>query len=133
MTRKMNTILKLEELGQLLLSIFLFNQLDFPWWVFPICILLPDLSMIGYAVNTKIGALIYNLFHHKLIAIIIFISGYWLNNALLTLVGIILLGHSSMDRIFGYGLKFKDNFKNTHLGFIGKNFKINSENRTRNH
>lgn len=32
----------------------------------------------------------------------------------------ILFGHSAMDRIFGYGLKFNDNFKNTHLGWIGK-------------
>ena len=32
------------------------------------------------------------------------------------LPGIILFGHASMDRIFGYGLKFSDNFKHTHLG-----------------
>jgi|GEM_PF-4046304 len=25
-----------------------------------------------------------------------------------------------MDRIFGYGLKFGDNFRHTHLGGIGK-------------
>ena len=25
-----------------------------------------------------------------------------------------------MDRIFGYGLKFGDNFHHTHLGWIGK-------------
>ncbi|MEW6083560.1 MAG: DUF4260 family protein [Chloroflexota bacterium] len=30
-----------------------------------------------------------------------------------------LLGHSSLDRVFGYGLKHKDAFQNTHLGRIG--------------
>lgn len=25
-----------------------------------------------------------------------------------------------MDRIFGYGLKYSDDFKHTHLGMIGK-------------
>ena len=53
---QMNGLLRLEEVGQFLLSILLFNQLNYAWWVFPACILLPDLSMIGYLVNTKIGA-----------------------------------------------------------------------------
>lgn len=120
MTKGMNDLLKLEELGQFLLSILLFSQLDYVWWIFPACILLPDLSMIGYLFNSKIGAWLYNFFHHKLVAISLIISGFWLNNPLLTLAGVILFGHSAMDRLFGYGLKFNDNFKNTHLGWIGK-------------
>lgn len=116
----MNNLLKLEELGQFLLSIILFNQLEYAWWVFPACILLPDFSMIGYLINAKAGAKLYNFFHHKLVAITIFILGIGLSNAFLKLAGVILFGHSAMDRIFGYGLKFSDNFKNTHLGWIGK-------------
>lgn len=116
----MNQLLKLEELGQFLLSILLFTQLDYSWWIFPICIFLPDLSMIGYLFNTKIGAWFYNVFHHKLIAIVTLILGIWLSSPLLTLAGVILFGHSALDRFFGYGLKFNDNFKNTHLGWLGK-------------
>lgn len=118
MPKQMTSLLKLEELGQFLLSILLFNQLDYTWWVFPACILLPDLSMIGYLANPKIGAWIYNLFHHKLIAIIVLSFGFWLDHSLLSLVGIILFGHSAIDRIFGYGLKYKENFKSTHLGWM---------------
>ncbi len=121
MTKAMSDILKLEEVGQFLLSIFLFSQLDYAWWVFPACILLPDLSMIGYLVNTKTGAWLYNLFHHKMVAIAIIMVGFWLQHPLLSLIGIILFGHSAMDRTFGYGLKYNDHFKNTHLGWIGKN------------
>jgi len=120
MSNKMNNLLKLEELGQFLLSILLFSQLDYAWWIFPACILLPDLSMLGYLVNSKIGAWLYNFFHHKFVAIAIFILGFGLSSSLITLAGAILFGHSAMDRIFGYGLKFDDNFKNTHLGWIGK-------------
>lgn len=120
MTKAMNNLLKLEELAQFTLSIIIFNQLDYAWWIFPACILLPDLSMVGYLINTKIGAWLYNIFHHKLLAIIILMIGFWLNNSLLTLAGVILFGHSAMDRCFGYGFKFDDNFKNTHLGWIGK-------------
>jgi len=120
MKNGMNNLLKLEELGQFLLSIILFNQLDYAWWIFPAFILLPDLSMIGYLANPKTGAWLYNFLHHKLVAITILILGFWLNYSLLTLAGVILFGHSAVDRIFGYGLKFNDNFKNTHLGWIGK-------------
>jgi hypothetical protein len=38
----------------------------------------------------------------------------------LQLIGVILLGHSSLDRALGYGLKYEDSFQNTHLGRIGK-------------
>lgn len=117
---QMNGILRLEEVGQFLLSILLFNQLNYAWWVFPACILLPDLSMIGYLVNTKIGAWLYNFFHHKFVAIMVLTLGFTLNNSTITLIGLILFGHSAMDRIFGYGLKFNDDFKHTHLGWIGK-------------
>ncbi|TAG51385.1 MAG: DUF4260 family protein, partial [Runella slithyformis] len=33
-------------------------------------------------------------------------------------IGIILFAHSAMDRIAGYGLKYEDAFKHTHLGWL---------------
>lgn len=119
MTKSIENLLKLEELGQFFLSIILFDQIGYSWWVYPAFLQLPDLSMMGYLVNTRTGAWLYNFFHHKLVAIIILLLGFWFNVSELTLAGIILFGHSAMDRIFGYGLKFPDNFKNTHLGWIG--------------
>ena len=116
-TRIQNT-LKIEELFMFLLSIYLFNELSYSWWVFPALILLPDIGMLGYLVNTKMGAFTYNLFHHKAIAIITLFIGYYIQNEVVTLSGIILFGHSSMDRIFGYGLKYQDSFKHTHLGML---------------
>ena len=99
-----------------LASIFFFNQLEYVWWVYLALILTPDIGMIGYAVNTKLGAITYNLFHHKGIAIAIGCLGFYLSIPELQLAGIILFGHASMDRIFGYGLKYPDHFKHTHLG-----------------
>lgn len=120
MTKNINRILKLEEAGQFLLSIYLFSQLTYSWWVFPACLLLPDFSMIGYLSDTKTGARLYNLFHNKLPAILVLIAGFWFSVSWLALAGVILLGHSAMDRMLGYGLKFDDGFKHTHLGRIGK-------------
>lgn len=114
----MKNLLKLEEAGQFLLSIILFNQLHYAWWVFPVGLLLPDLSMVGYLINTKVGAYIYNFFHHKLVGIGISALGFSLTNEVFLLAGLIIFGHASMDRMFGYGLKLTDNFRNTHLGWI---------------
>jgi hypothetical protein len=116
----MKKLLQLEELAQFGLGIFLFSRLDFAWWWFPALILLPDVSMIGYLVNPKIGAWIYNLIHHKLMGVLVFVLGYYIDNQIVILIGTILFAHSAMDRIAGYGLKFEDSFFNTHLGKIGK-------------
>lgn len=117
----MKTTLKLEELGMFILGIFLFTQLSYAWWWFLVLILLPDIGMLGYLISTKVGAITYNICHHKGLAIVIYLMGIYVDIELLKLIGIILFSHASLDRIFGYGLKFKDDFKNTHLGEVGNN------------
>lgn len=111
----MKQLLKLEELAQFVLGIFLFIPLNFSWWVFPVLLLLPDLSMLGYLINNKIGAWVYNLFHHKLLGIGLYIIGSQITASTLMLCGIILFAHSAMDRFFDYGLKYEKGFKFTHL------------------
>ncbi|MFN8237740.1 MAG: DUF4260 domain-containing protein [Chitinophagales bacterium] len=112
----MKMTIKLEELGMFLLSVFLFTQLHFTWWFYPALFLAPDISMLGYLVNTQTGAYCYNLFHHKLLAIVVGIAGFYLQSEWWMLAGILLFGHASFDRILGYGLKYTDSFKHTHLG-----------------
>ena len=116
----MKNILKLEELFMFGLSIFLFTQLDFAWWLYPVLLFTPDLSMVGYLSSPQMGAMMYNFVHHKAVGISLFVVGMWLANPSLQLAGVILFGHSSMDRVFGYGLKYPDAFVHTHLGMIGK-------------
>lgn len=116
----MKTLLKLEEAAQFALALILFNQLPFAWWWFPALLLLPDLSMLGYLISPRIGAYAYNFFHHKAVAVVVGALGLFLNNPELLLTGVILFGHSAMDRLFGYGLKYPDSFANTHLGRVGK-------------
>lgn len=116
----MKTVLKLEEATLFIFGIFLFNRLSYEWWWFLVLILAPDLSMIGYALGNKTGAFLYNLFHHKGIALLIYGLGCYFSIESIQLAGIILFSHSAMDRIFGYGLKYEKGFKYTHLGEIGK-------------
>lgn len=119
----MKNLIKLEELFLFGLSIFLFSRLDFAWWWFLVLFLAPDLSMLGYLHNAQTGAIAYNLAHHKGAAIAIFIAGVIFGNQTIQLIGLIIFGHSSLDRVFGYGLKYPDSFEHTHLGMIGKNAK----------
>ena len=114
----MKSVLKLEELLQFALGIYLFSTLSYTWWWFLVLILLPDIGMLGYLVNTKTGALTYNVFHHKGLAILFFLAGIYFEIEVMQLIGIILFSHAALDRVFGYGLKYADNFKNTHLGHL---------------
>ena len=116
----MSTLLKLEEVFMLALGIYLFTLLNYDWWWFLVLLLTPDIGMVGYLFGNKTGAAMYNLFHHKGVAIIVYLLGSYLSLPLCQLVGIILFSHSAMDRIFGYGLKYDEGFKFTHLGEIGK-------------
>ncbi len=119
----MKLLLNLEEAAQFIGSYLFTLYLGIDWWMFFAWLLAPDLSMIGYVVNTKVGAFTYNLVHHKGIAILTIIAGIYLASVNIQFAGWLLLGHSAMDRMFGYGLKYADNFKHTHLGMIGKNEK----------
>ena len=122
----MKTLLKLEELAQLLLCLALFFLWDVPWWTYGLLLIGPDIGMLGYLVSPKVGAITYNILHHKGIALLVGITAEVLVNSApqleepLIITAVILFGHSCLDRMLGYGLKFGDHFQHTHLGWIGK-------------
>jgi hypothetical protein len=76
--------------------------------------------MLGYLLNTRIGAYTYNLVHHRGIALTLAAIGLLVAANILVAIGILLFAHSSFDRMIGYGLKYNDDFKHTHLGWMGK-------------
>lgn len=115
----MKNILRLEEFAMTLFAIFLFTALDIAWWWFPVLLLAPDLSAIGYLVGTKFGSYTYNFFHHKGVGLLTYVAGSMTGVQSLQLVGLVLFAHSSLDRVFGYGLKHEQSFQHTHLGRIG--------------
>jgi hypothetical protein len=82
--------------------------------------------MLGYLVNSKVGATTYNIFHHKGIAIVCIAIGYFTNVEVLLSIGILLFAHASFDRAMGYGLKYFTGFNDTHLGKIKKDKTIES-------
>jgi hypothetical protein len=90
-----------------------------PLWLVP-ALLVPDVSMVGYLANSRIGALSYNLVHNWTLALLVLGLGWWLAIDALVLVGALLVAHVGMDRALGYGLKLPTDFRDTHLGRIGR-------------
>ena len=104
----------------LVLGFYLYLSMDYPIWWFFALLLTPDIGMLGYLGGNKLGAITYNICHHRGLAVLLYILGKSiLNVPALELVGIVLFSHAAMDRIFGYGLKYDKGFKYTHLGKIG--------------
>ena len=118
----MKTILRLEELAMAAISIYFLSQhnLNLSIWIWIPLFFALDLGMFGYLENAKIGALTYNIFHHKGIALLLVFAGKILNIELIFSIGILLFAHSSFDRMLGYGLKYSTGFKDTHLGSLEK-------------
>lgn len=111
--------LQLEGVVLFVASLILFASTHQPWWWVPTLLFLPDIFMIGYARSAKFGAFTYNIGHTYLLPAMVTIYGLHGNRPLVLGVGLIWLAHIGMDRLFGYGLKYDDNFKHTHLGTIG--------------
>ncbi|MBV6643474.1 MAG: DUF4260 domain-containing protein [Cyclobacteriaceae bacterium] len=116
----MKISLQIEELTQFIASIVVLVYLDagISWWLWPILFLAPDIGMLGYLANPKIGSWSYNFFHFKSIALAVVAYGYFFDSLAMLIAGVVLFGHAAMDRMFGFGLKYPDNFKHTHLGMM---------------
>jgi hypothetical protein len=116
----MKHIIAFEEAAITLLAIYFLTiyNMGLPLWLWILLFFSPDISMLGYIVNNRAGAFMYNLFHHRGIALLIAAYGYYIHNNYLISIGILLFGHSSFDRMLGYGLKYPDSFKHTHLGWL---------------
>ena len=53
-------LLHLEGVAILLLSLYFYSYNQFSWLLFFVLLLAPDISMIGYLFNNKVGAVLYN-------------------------------------------------------------------------
>jgi hypothetical protein len=62
----------------------------------------------------------YNLAHNLLAGIALLVAGWYADVSPLAVFGAVLVAHVGMDRALGYGLKLPTDFKDTHLGRIGR-------------
>lgn len=88
-------------------------------WFVPL-LLVPDAGMLGYLRGNHVGAITYNVVHNWFVGGMVLGMGWWLGSTPVAMAGAILVAHTGIDRVFGYGLKYPTSFKDTHLGRLGR-------------
>jgi hypothetical protein len=104
-------ILRLEAFCLLAGACWAFQFQHASWVLFAVLFFAPDLSMLGYLVNPKIGAAAYNAAHTTVVYGPLAAYGY-LSGFSVALALAIGLAHVGFDCLLGYGLKYP-------LGFGG--------------
>lgn len=112
-------LLRLEGLAVAAVSAALYAHTGANWWLFAALWLAPDLSMLGYLVSPCWGARCYNGVHTYVLPAVLGLSAFMLHANGLLPVALIWANHIGVDRLLGYGLKYRDGFGFTHLGRLG--------------
>ncbi len=94
---------------------FYFVHLHGSWLLFTVLILAPDISMVGYLRDTRLGAVTYNTVHNFILTLVLIAIGVAVGSTLVASLGAILGAHVGLDRCMGYGLKYPTRFRDTHL------------------
>lgn len=108
-------LLNLEGLTLTLTAIAFYVYLHGSGLLFAVLLFAPDLAMLGYLINTRVGSYAYNVVHTYPTPLIMLALSLALNAETGVLIALIWLTHISMDRVVGYGLKYPTAFKDTHL------------------
>jgi hypothetical protein len=96
-------------------AIALYFHAGYPWWLFVVLALAPDLSGAGYLAGARVGAASYDAAHTYVLPVILATAGVIWNAELAIQIGLIWFAHIGVDRAIGYGLKYPTGFKDTHL------------------
>lgn len=108
--------LRTEGIAVVALAVVLYAKSGRSWWIFAALLLAPDLFMLFYLINAKVGALAYNVVHSYVFPLIAAALMLIFDRAGLLPYVLIWVAHIGMDRSLGYGLKYKTAFARTHLG-----------------
>jgi hypothetical protein len=112
-------LLRAEGLAEFALALWAYYAFGGSWLLFGILFLAPDLSMVGYLINPRIGARLYNLAHTYLAPALLVPAGFMLAIPVLHALALIWAAHIGFDRLLGFGLKYPVAFGATHLSGKG--------------
>jgi Domain of unknown function (DUF4260) len=108
-------LLRLESLAMFAGSLAVYAHLNGDGWLFLALFFVPDVSVIGYVANPRLGSRLYNLVHtYATVAAagaLALAAGWTLG----VQFALIWAAHLAFDRTLGYGLKYASGFKDTHL------------------
>lgn len=110
------TQLRCEALATFTVFVVLYGQADGDWNTFALLFFVPDLSILLYLVNSRVGGMAYNAAHFYGFPVALFLFGLYLGTTEYTPFALLWAAHLSFDRMLGWGLKLEHSFFSTHLG-----------------
>ena len=118
MFTKPAVLLRVEGAVALGVSILLYSESHTSWILFAVLFLSPDLFMLGYLVNTRFGAAVYNFVHTLCAPGILIVIAILTSRQQLLPFAFIWTAHIGLDRMLGAGLKYPTRFNDTHLQHV---------------
>ena len=117
MLTRPDLLLRLEALLVLVASLSDYYVLHGRWWLFAVLFLVPVLSLAGYMVKgyERFAAGLYNVVHTYTGPLVIGLVGWEWHSVTTGQVALIWLAHIGFDRVLGFGLKYPQAFKPTHI------------------
>jgi hypothetical protein len=110
--------LRFEGVLELAVAVTLYAHVSGAWGIFALTFLAPDLAMLGYLFDRRLGAAAYNATHSYAGPAVLALAGLSFASSALPFA-LIWAAHIGFDRALGYGLKSNAGFRYTHLGPIG--------------
>jgi hypothetical protein len=108
-------LLHLEGATVFALVLFAYHWSHGSWLLLLLLFLVPDLSMLGYAANARVGAITYNAVHSYVVPLAVAGYSFRANHPTILALSLIWIAHIGFDRMLGFGLKYPTRFKDTHL------------------
>jgi hypothetical protein len=111
-------LLRLEGLAVFAGAIALYANRGGSGLLFLVLLFVPDLAMVGYLANPRVGATTYNAVHTYALPAVLMAFALAAGQPLVVTLTLIWFAHIGMDRMMGFGLKYPTAFKDTHLGRV---------------
>jgi Domain of unknown function (DUF4260) len=118
MLTKPRLLLRAEAAFIFALALWLYRAGHYPWGLFAVLFFTPDIFMLGYLKDAKVGAAAYNLVHTLVSPMLLVLLALLLPNPACLPYALIWLSHIGFDRMLGYGLKYPTAFQDTHLQHV---------------
>lgn len=110
-------VLRLEALLVLLVTVIVYAELHGNWLLFAVLFLVPDLSLLGYLIedNGRLAAMLYNVVHCYAVPLAVGLVAWKLHSVLCERIAVIWIAHIALDRLVGFGLKYAQAPRPTHM------------------
>ena len=95
---KIKRILQIEGALVLLVSLQLYQNSLYSWWLLASLFFLPDIMLLGYLFNAVVGATLYNLSHSYILPLLLGVFLLWQSPQHLPLI-LIWTAHIGFDRM----------------------------------